>query len=223
MTRTTGGSRTGADNFNFLCLASLLVHNVKLPRCLLCCLSSLLPLLASQLLSPAMSVVAPESLAFRHPRAVAGCSCPICTRWGTHESSDYPSPFALYRLVKWDPLLQSEREPTEEERAEFNRANPSMAFSRRAEEGGRMDTPWVKLCLRLVRRLKKEKNAPSFNQPVDYVALNLPDYPVRSDRDTAAAARHRGCCLPRSSAAAARCALFSLSFPREYHATSAST
>ena len=119
-----------------------------------------------------------DPLAFRYPSQVKGCNCPICTRWGdsTIKSEDYPSPFGLFRLIKWDPVQQIEREPTEEERQEFNRLYPTMAYSRTAETGGKMETPWIKLCLKLIRRLKKEKNAGPFLHPVDPVALNIPDY-----------------------------------------------
>lgn len=77
-----------------------------------------------------------------------------------------------------DPVQGIEREPTDAERAEFNRLYPSMAFSRTASEGGKMETPWVKLCLKLIRKIQKEKMAPPFKEPVDYVKLNIPDYPT---------------------------------------------
>lgn len=124
------------------------------------------------------TAVDPSSLNFRFPRQVPDCSCPICVRHGDSTiDTNYPSPFSLYRLIKWDPVAQVERVPTEEERAEFNQLYPTMAFSRTAATGGKLDTPWVKLCLKLIRRLKKEKIALSFLHPVDPVALQIPDYP----------------------------------------------
>lgn len=98
-----------------------------------------------------MSIPTDSSVAFRYPTRVPGCDCPICTRWGdvTGSTDNYPSPFGLFRLIKWDPIAQVEREPTEEERQEFNRLYPAMAYSRTAEEGGKMETPWIKLCIKV--------------------------------------------------------------------------
>lgn len=92
-------------------------------------------------------------------------------------STDYPSPFTAYKLVRVEGY--TEREPTDEERAQFNALYPALAFSRRSDEaGGKMATPWVKLCLKLLRGLMKHKSASVFLVPVNHVALNIPDYPL---------------------------------------------
>jgi len=123
---------------------------------------------------------ATDALAFRWPKKVPGCSCPICLRFGAAEAdaeAEYPSPFTQYRLVRMDGW--QEREPTDEERAQFNAQYPALAFSRTAEQpGGKLGTPWIKACLKLIRQLQKLKPAGPFLKPVDVVALNIPDYPL---------------------------------------------
>jgi hypothetical protein len=125
---------------------------------------------------------ATDALAFRWPKKVPGCACAICTRFGAVAGAafldaDYPSPFTQYRLVKIDGW--SERDPTDEERAQFNAQYPALAFSRTAgEAGGKLATPWIKACLKLLRQLQKLKPASAFLKPVDIVALNIPDYPA---------------------------------------------
>jgi len=130
---------------------------------------------------------ASEALAFRWPRKVPGCSCPICTRYGSADADVvYPSPFTQYRLVKLD--LSGERDPTDEERAQFNASYPQLAFSRTVDDaGGKLATPWVRALLKVIRQLQKLKPAFAFLKPVDPVALSIPDYPriVRHPMDLA--------------------------------------
>lgn len=116
-----------------------------------------------------------EQLSFRYPQSVPGCACIICTRAGIPTDTNYPSPFAEYKLVRVEGY--TEREPTDEERAQFNAQYPALAFSRTsAEAGGKLATPWVKLCQKLIRGLMKLKSAAAFCNPVDPVKLNIPDY-----------------------------------------------
>ena len=127
-------------------------------------------------LTPGLSA-AVDALSFRYPLSVPGCTCIICTRAGIPTDTNYPSPFAEYKLVRIEGY--TEREPTEEERAQFNAQYPALAFSRTsAEPGGKLATPWVKLCQKLVRGLMKHKAAAVFCNPVDHVKLNIPDYPL---------------------------------------------
>jgi hypothetical protein len=126
-----------------------------------------------------------EALAFRWPAQVPGCTCVICNRAtaGPKESFPYPSPFVPYRLMRWDGV--QEREPTDAERADFNAQYPALAFSRTAEQGGKLPTPWIRACLKLLKQLTKLKSAQVFLRPVDPVALNIPDYPtiIKHPRD----------------------------------------
>lgn len=134
-----------------------------------------------------MSAAAPsplDALAFRFPQRVGDCTCPICTRWNdASANTDYPSPFGLYRLEKYDPAEASQfRAPSEEERAAFNVAYPAMVFTRAESDYATNPSAkaqplmWVKVCIKLIRRLQKEKMAASFLAPVDPVKLNIPDY-----------------------------------------------
>jgi len=118
----------------------------------------------------------PEALAFRAPRAKEGCNCPICT----YASSvpPYHSPFTQFKVVKWDASLGASRDPTLGELDDLNRQFPALAYSKTAADGGKIETPWVKACLKVVRTLKKMKIAGPFLHPVDPLALNIPDYPT---------------------------------------------
>ncbi len=126
----------------------------------------------------AAQAAANEALAFRWPNKVAGCTCSICLRYGSATPDIvYASPFTQYRLVKYD--LNGERDPTDEERAQFNASYPQLAFSRTVDDaGGKLATPWVKALLKLIRQLQKLKPALAFLKPVDAVALAIPDYPI---------------------------------------------
>lgn len=65
---------------------------------------------------------------------------------------------------------------TEEDQATFAAAYPQQAFSMQGQASP-LQQLWVRSALKIVKQIKKLKAATLFLHPVDYVALNLPDYP----------------------------------------------
>jgi len=116
-----------------------------------------------------------EALAFQFPDPVPGCLCVVCSRLGVsiNQRSAEPEPvFATYRLVK---ILAdgAQKELDEEEVKEFEKRHSKFAEWNLPIN----QTTWFKTCSKLLDTLVKDKWSAPFKYPVDYVALQILDYP----------------------------------------------
>lgn len=89
-------------------------------------------------------------------------------------SRDRLSSFQAYKLVKLEP--DGTRRPlSSTEIKEFEKSHASQC-EWNSSRGGQKQ--WQKQCLAIIKKLRSQrKQAWAFNEPVDPVALNIPDYP----------------------------------------------
>jgi|TARA_B110000305_G_C19286739_1_gene562073 hypothetical protein len=89
-------------------------------------------------------------------------------------SRDRLSPHQAYKLVKLEP--DGTRRPlSNQEIKEFEKSHAGQC-EWNSSRGGQKQ--WQKQCLAIIKKLRSQrKQAWAFNEPVDPVALNIPDYP----------------------------------------------
>ena len=89
-------------------------------------------------------------------------------------SRDRLSPHQAYKLVKLEP--DGTRRPlSNQEIKDFEKSHASQC-EWNSSRGGQKQ--WQKQCLAIIKKLRSQrKQAWAFNEPVDHVALNIPDYP----------------------------------------------
>lgn len=122
------------------------------------------------------------SLVFRLPTKVPGCECANCTRkYAFPEqleiADQYPSPFTPFKLVRTDPVTGQHSDLSQSEIEEIERNHPQIALWKNTPTPGAPSPAWAKAAVKTVRQIKKLKLASFFLAPVDYVALNLLEYP----------------------------------------------
>lgn len=109
-----------------------------------------------------------ESLAFKFPKPQGDCNCSICSRvGGEHRSQDVinpPNTFITYKLVRHDTAAKMYYDINDNDN-EFNIDSDAHNV-------------WHNSLLKLIKTLRKDKRAAVFNEPVDYVKLNILDYPT---------------------------------------------
>ena len=117
---------------------------------------------------------------FVPPPARPGCDCQVCNPPGytgqpeAPNSRDRLSPHQAYKLVKLEP--DGTRRPlSNQEIKEFEKSHAGQC-EWNSSRGGQKQ--WQKQCLAIIKKLRSQrKQAWAFNEPVDPVALNIPDYP----------------------------------------------
>ena len=119
---------------------------------------------------------------FVPPPPRPGCDCGVCKPAGmqSNESPAYLrrplSPFQCYKLVKIE-ADGSKRPLSASELKDFERTNPESCEWNHAMKSG--ERKWQKWALDVLKKLEKQpKHYWPFKEPVDYVAFNIPDYPL---------------------------------------------
>jgi len=81
--------------------------------------------------------------------------------------------FVRHVIRKVDPQTGERSDLTEEEVEALEKSHPGLCeWVREPRETG-----WAKQCAQLLSKLMKSREGPIFNQPVDWAALKIPDYP----------------------------------------------
>eukprot|EP00461_Guttulinopsis_vulgaris_P006231 UN06257 len=111
---------------------------------------------------------------FQFPSPIEGCNCVVCTRAGVDPPFiEPPSIFESYHLqAVTDHGIEN---PTHQESNEFNH-KIGQKFEW-VEDGHVRAQPWYKFCSQILKQLIKHRDSRVFRNPVDYIALGLPDYP----------------------------------------------
>lgn len=110
---------------------------------------------------------------FRFPHPFKDCKCPLCTRIGAKEEDKKDVPvFEAYKLVKVE-AGNVRRNLTEKELQEFEDNNPKHSEWSLPQK----ERSWHKLCSSIIDSLMKHPRSLWFRKPVNFVELNIADYP----------------------------------------------
>ena len=130
--------------------------------------------------SPAGNPRSRPAQSLTSPRPFPSLNAEVCNPPGYTGQPDAPnsrerlSSFQAYKLVKLEP--DGTRRPlSSTEIKEFEKSHASQC-EWNSSRGGQKQ--WQKQCLAIIKKLRSQrKQAWAFNEPVDPVALNIPDYP----------------------------------------------
>jgi hypothetical protein len=121
---------------------------------------------------------------FRFPSKVHGCDCIICERKGV-DMTTYQEPlmlFDLYKVAKVDDASGDYSDLTADDIQQFEAKFPKhaewLSETGTGEPVNVKKTNWHKVCVQLLKNILRDKEVKHFRNPVDTVALNIPDYPV---------------------------------------------